>query len=278
MRRILMLLVLAGVAFLLLGCVEMFTANIFAAVDAPRVPSAEKIGELEEEELLDTVGDLIESPSFYEDLIAEAAASGGTSETKDAILEGLNGIIGESDGDTTPEEQEAALLVAEIELNTTAAGDVVDNFVTAATGLIDGDIDTSDTEALAEEIIGEVFVGVDSPEALHEAIDALLDAAVAFEFYGNSLDDNDTGEVVVPEGDNIGAVAQDAVVALLVAEVLDPSTGLTADDLVAYAFDDSVTTLPPFTLDGDPLTDNPALSNIIDASGLGALLEMEETV
>ena len=85
--------------------------------------------------------------------------------------------------------------------------------------------------------------------------------------------------VTVFDGDNIGAVAQDAVVAILVAEMLDPASGLTVEDLEAFVLGDA-TTLPVFDI-GDPFdpdTGNTALVNILEASGLGDALGLGGTI
>lgn len=272
MNRLAKLLALAGVAFLLFGC-DMLTTNIFSIFDRPRIPSIEDIAAMEDTELIDTVEELVESDSFYQDIEQEIADT-GTSETRTAIVDNLNEVIADPDADTA-DKQDAAVLVAEIELNTTAAGQVVDNFVGVAAGLIDGTIDTTNTDTFAQDIIEDVFAGTDITDetSFDEALAGLLAAADAYTYYGESLDD--TGEVVAPEGDNIGAIAQDAVVALLLDDVLANST-LTGDDLKAYVLDG--TPLPTITITGDPLVDNTAISNILDASGLGDLIDQGATV
>jgi len=268
MKRIIKLLALVGVAFLMFGCMDMFTMNIFAGLDAPRVPSAEDISAMDAQDLLNTVGDLVESDSFYDDIAAEEAASGGSSETKVAILDGLNAIITDAGGQTTPEAQNAALLIAEIELNTTVAGVVVDSFVNVATGLLDQTStapDPADTQAFTEYLIGQVFTDIPKDQtSVGAGIAALLSAADAYTYYGESL--SSTGTVAVPAGDNIGAIAQDAVVSLLVAELIN--AGISEAQLTDFIVNG--TPLPVVTFAGDPLTTNLALSNILEASGIGA--------
>jgi hypothetical protein len=271
MKRLIKLLVLTGVALAILGCTDMFTFNLFSGMDRPRVPSVEDIDTMGDKDLLDRVSDLVESDDFYDDIAAEAAASAdGTSETKDAIIRNLNEII-DNATEPTRESQKAALLVAEVELNSTIAGEVVDNFVVVATSFIETPPDTSNPEQLAQDLIEQVFGDVNDPDEVILALDALLKAADAYKYYGESLDTS-SGQAVAPPDDNIGAIAQDAVISLLVAEMLDASTGLTQSDLEAFIADG--TPLPAFTISGDPFTDNTALVNILEASGIGDLLNL----
>jgi hypothetical protein len=275
MKRLIQLLALAGIFLLLLGCTDLLSFNLFSLFDKPRVPSTEDLSTMEDEKLLNIVEDLVQSDSFYEDIAEEMATSeDGSSETKDAIVANLREIMDESTGDTTREAQRAALLVAEIELNSSPAGDVIDGFVTIAMGFIENPPDSSDTEQLAEDLAADVFSGISDRESFTAAINGLLAAGDAFTFYGESLDD--TGTVVAPPEDNIGAIAQDAIVSLLVAEMFNSSTGLEVSDLEALVFDG--TPLPPFTMDDDPFTTNTAMSNILEASGLGGLFDQEGAV
>ena len=289
MKRTVMLLILAGAAFLFLGCMEMLTFNLFAAADAPKTPAADELKAMGDEELVDAISELVGSDSFYADLAADE-----TGEMKGTVIGGLTKIFETYEDlpeeEQTPEAQQQALdasvLVAEVELNSTEAGQVIDNFVTVATTFIDDPPDFSTPEGitdLAESVMTEVFADVTDSESFNEAITALLEAADAFTFYGENLDtDPDTEELEIPEGTDVGSVAQDAIVALLVAEVLtapeptpenpNPEPPLTVEELEAVViggeeFPDE------FAMSGNPLEDNEALGNVLEASGLAALFE-----
>ncbi|MBT3275132.1 MAG: hypothetical protein HN368_18400 [Spirochaetales bacterium] len=280
MKRTLMLLLIAGVAFLFLGCMELFTANLFSSVDTPITPAAADLDDMEDAALIATIENLVQSDSFYDDLAADE-----TGELKTAVIDNLTAIYeayeAASAEEQTPAAQQqaldAAVLIAEVELNSTQAGEVVDNFVTVATTFIDTppDVSTPDgVDSLVQTVLGDVFADVTDSDSFNATISALLEAADSYTFFGENLDtDTTTPELDIPADSSAGAVAQDAVVALLVFEVLTNSGGtLTQAELEDVVINDA-----PFPADfavtGNPLEDNTALANVLDASGLGGLFE-----
>lgn len=250
---------LAGAALLLAGCEEMLNFNLFSAVDTPQTPSADKIDAMSDSELLDEIEQLMETDTFFAD-IAE------NDEIRTALVENLSEIYaGGSDADLE-EQQRASLLVAEIELNTTAAGIVVNDFVNVLTEFIEEPPESDGPEELVEALVSQVFSSV-TADNFDQTLDALLAAAEAYTFYGESLDD--TGEVVAPENVNSGAVAQDAIVAILISEIVDDDQPglLSVADLRSIVVDGEP--FPDdFVIENNPLEENIALVNILDASGL----------
>ena len=270
MKRVAVFLVITGMVFLVLGCAELLTMNLASGMDAPQTPSAEEIAEMDSIDLLDTIEDLTESDTFYEDLAADETL-------KEAFTGSLIAIYNDEEA-PLEQQQDAALLAADIALNSTDAGLVVDRFVDMALGFAENPPDLSAPEKLVEDILGAVFEGIALAD-FAATIGALQDAAVAYTEYGENLDVDETGTAFAPPDDNIGAIAQSAVVSIIVNEMLTQSNPLLETaDLQAFVEDPAANPLPAFTLNRDPFTDNDALGNILEASGLGDLLNMGDTI
>ena len=82
---------------------------------------------------------------------------------------------------------------------------------------------------------------------------------------------DDAGDVTAPEGTNSGAVAQNAVVAILVSEMIDTDGDdpglLSPEEFKAVVVDDEP--FPEdFVLENNPIEENEALVNILSASGM----------
>jgi hypothetical protein len=258
------------------GCTDMLTMNIFESFDTPVTPSPDDIGEMDTVDLLNVVGDLIESDTFYEDL---------TEDTKDALILKLSVVFLDNSGDTPVEQrQEAAILTVDIVLNTTDAGDVVGgitevlNELVTAGGIPEG----TDPDVFIADLIEQIFGGVIPIASLGVApkatdiyigleqftaiIMAIQQAADAHRTFGDLLSDIDgVAGVDVPPGFNIGQIAQDAVVTIIVSNTIDE---IGIEPLWEIIFGDGAVTL---TMTNNPL-DDPALLNIIEAAGLGDLL------
>lgn len=263
MKRIMQVIVLIGAVFALIGCEALLSFNLFSILDTPETPTVKQLDTMEDSELLETVTELLETDSFMQDVA-------GDEDIRTAVLENLAEIYDESSDADITEQQQASLLVAEIELNSTAAGEVVDDFVNVMDEILEEPPDSGSPEEFAETVVTAVFADV-TEDNFDETLDALLAAAEAYTFYGESLDD--TGEVVAPENLNTGAVAQDAIVAILISEIVDVDGAgdqpglLTLKEFKAIVVDDA-----PFPEDfaivENPLEENVALVNILDASGM----------
>ncbi len=261
MKRLLRSSATAGIVFLLFGCEALLTFNLFSKLDTPVTPSADRLNAMQDAELLAAVTDLIESESFFQDIA-------GDDEIREALLSNLSEIYNAGSDADLAEQQQASLLVAEIELNTTAAGDVADNFVNVITEILENPPESGTAEEFAETIVSQVFMDV-TEESFDETIAALLSAAEAYSFYGESLDAS--GEIVVPEGSNSGAIAQDAVVAILISEIVDLDGDrpelLSIEEFKAIVVNDEP--FPDdFAMAENPLEENQALVNILEAAGM----------
>ncbi len=261
MRRITALFPLIWVVLVLSGCEALLTFNLFSSWDTPKTPSADEFSAMADAELLSAISDLSESDTFFEDISKDK-------DTRAAVVESLAEIYSSSSEAGTADKQKASLLAAEIELGTTGAGDVVDDFVNVLTEYVEEPPESGDAEAIAETVVTKAFSSVTN-DTFDETLDALLAAGEAYTYYGESLDDG--GEIVVPEGTNSGAVAQDALVAILVSEIVDtdgdqPSL-LSPDEFKAVVVDNEP--FPEdFSFESSPLEENEALKNILEASGL----------
>jgi len=264
MKGILMLIMAASLMYLMMGCEDLLTFNLFSSFDTPKTPSADTFDAMTDGELIDEVTVLLESDTFLEDISQD-------DEIKSAVVGNLTEIYADGSESDLEDQQRAALLVAEIALETTAAGDVADDFVNVLTEYIENPPVSGDPGSIAETMVGNVFSRV-TAENFDETLDALLAAADAYTFYGETLDDS--GEVIVPDGINSAAVAQDAVVTILITDMLDLNDNqpdlLSVDELRAIVVDGAP--FPSnFAIAEDPMQTDEALVNILDASDLQEL-------
>ena len=264
MKRIDIVVLLIYAAIALSGCEAIFTFNLFSAFDTPRTPSAESFDAMSTAELLTEVARLLETETFLSD-IAE------NDELRRAVVENLKEVYADGSKTSLEEQQQAALFVAEIELNTTTAGQVVDDFVKVLTEYGEGASESDGAEGMAETLVKQLFSTV-TEENFDETLDALLAAAEAFTFYGESL--GDSGAAAVPEGVNSGAVAQDAFVAIFISEIVDVE-GDRPELLDIEELKSVVLRGEPFpgdfVIDDNPVEENQALANILRASDLEGL-------
>lgn len=280
MKRIAIGISLFIALMLFAGCTDMLTMNIFKTFDAPVTPDVADIETMDTVDLLKVVGDLIESDTFYEDL---------DEETKNVLILKLTGIFLDDSGDTPVEQrQEAAILTVDIVLNTTDAGDVVDGITGVLNDIVVGGIpEGTDPEVFIGDLIEDIFggvvpwasLGVSSKatdvyiglEQFTDIIEAIQQAALAHKTFGDLLNDLDGVEGVdVPPGFNIGQIAQDAVVTIIVSNTIDE---IGIEPLWQIIFGDGAVT---FTMTENPL-DDPALLKILEAAGLTDLLDFGGT-
>ncbi len=243
------------------GCSEFFEFNAFKGLDPVRTPVASDYEGADGLDQLET------------DLTSPAVVDAMTDETVDEIEEML---IDEylDDGVDSEEDQQAAILLADLNLVTSSGDDVVNNFVDTLVDFIGFTEQPSDEEiagSLSEIIPEEVMA---SPEAFAELINGFLDANEAYEAFGASL------ETLPPPTDaNLGDVAQKAVVAFIVSSVVDAfvAAGNTEAEAIAilYAIIQDPEGADPALLGNlqppDISEENPeafALMNILDAAGL----------
>jgi hypothetical protein len=242
MRRAGMLLSLLLFVLLLAGCSAMFDFNLFKdlgldPVAAPTPADYAGAGGL------DKLADDLSSPAVVDALKADPAAAAAL----ETFLEGL--ITG---GVDTPEEQQAAILLADLELKSTEGEEFVNNIVNVVVQGVSG---TSSIQDLLNSTI--------PPEALASAatyaamVNGLLDANEAYLALGAGiLDINGTPGIQqgegVPPGTNMGDIAQKAIVAFTTKVIFEAVQA-------AGPFSDADTITQMYLLSTNPTAADPAV-------------------
>lgn len=242
------------------GCSGFFEFNLFKGLDPVKTPEA---SDYEGSDGLDQLG---------EDLTSPAVVDAMTEETVEEIEDMLNEEYLD-DGVTDEEDQQAAILLAELNLVTSSGDDVVNNIVGLALDLNESPELTKEeiAESLSEIIPEDVL---ESPESFAYMVSGFLDANEAYEALGETID-----TLGAPEDANMGDVAQKAVVAFLVSSIVDNivDSGRTEDEAIALLYE---MILNPENADPADLNylesteiseSNPeavSLMNILEAAGL----------
>jgi hypothetical protein len=217
------------------------------------------------------------SQSFIDAALADA-------DTKAAVVAELTTAAGSSDPEVA---QTAQVLLIELELQDSGADEVVGSIGSVIDVIMNDDnFDPStpeDLNALIDALVPDSLAGDDASLA------AVFDALGALGGAGGAIDD--FGAALVADGglqnDNIDAssVAQTAVLASVIA-ILQPGAGAppgatTGEALVAALNDpanfNNYVSIPDSDLDGtsdlEELSSDPNLAAILDAGGLGFLLD-----
>jgi hypothetical protein len=198
--------------FLFAGCDAMLNVNAFSF--AQTKVDATKLAGMSTAELADSA----ESQKFYTALANDASA-------KASVVSNLNGTLA-SPSASSNEKAQAAVVLAAVELETTAAGGLINNVVAAVTNesfmkTIEN-MTSSTTPPTAADV--KAFIdGIVPPEATGDQaafvamIIALADADAAFTAYGTQLNAGASTQTI---GDyNPGAVAQAAVVSAIMGAI-----------------------------------------------------------
>jgi len=222
-------------------------------------------------ELIDLAG----STSFY-----EALAEDEDGELKVAVLATIDAELLDATAEekATPEYQELAVLGAQIELQTTPAGELINNIG----GLIDSLISGSGEEPVGDEDYLGLLIQDIIPDSVltFEGEEPVIDEVAFIDMINGLVDANDyyeqLGEAIGTDGyaDDVdfsaGDVAQSALVAALVAGVTVPAGYETVyptpgDYLYALASEDPAAPAAEFVM---PDMDIGALANLLAAANL----------
>ena len=245
LRKLLLVLMTMALA----GCANIYEQNLFENFDGP--PSAAELSN-------GSAGDIAEaaqSPQFLQELRRDPDA-------KRRIQDRLKSIY-RSDTASEEERRQAAAVSAEIELETTSGGKIVNNVVDVLLESDDGG-DFSNPSTLVRNILPDSIRG--DREALTEQIRSFQEAADAYDGYGTDLDAGDT-----PEGGNDGEGAQRATVAVIMDDLARQSSpeqlaeDIQNDNLDGYS-DPTENTV------GDAENPTP-FRNILDAGGLTSVVD-----
>jgi len=258
MRRAACLAILLLLVLLMAGCTAMLDFNLFKdlGLDKATAPTpADYAGAGG----LDQLAADLSSPAIIDALKADPAAA--------AALEAyLQGLIG--GGVSTPEQQQAAILLADLDLKTTNGEEFVNNIVTLLMAPYDPSVRILD---LLQSIIpAEV---ANNQDAFSAMLEGLLTANGAYFALGQSIDalDNATGlppadglvdaGASLPPGVNAGDIAQKAAVAFIaeaivseVASAIGGTASQAIEQMYYLLYDQSNAA---FTLDADQTMPDP---------------------
>lgn len=249
MKRALKFLVILGLILSLSACDALFTFNAFSSLEKMSVlPSEKDAATMTTEEYVLKA----ESPTFF-----EALSDPANVEIKTAVLTNLETTF--MDPATPPAEvQQAALVYAAVQLETSGAAEVVNNAVSLISdlGSLTSLESAPDLGVALSGLVSQLIPAdvLSDPVALNTMIDALIAANDAYVAYGNVLlsdpsapvpDNVNPGEIAmnalicaaisaidVPVGTNLGDVLTD----LLNGEPLTVTLGFTLPDLSATSY------------------------------------------
>lgn len=207
-----------------------------------------------------TLKDLSSSPSFYETIAEDDTL-------KVAVLLTINEKRATLVTDTAS-YQELTLLAAQVELQTTPAGELVNNiggiFDDVAAGTLGTDIGSIMEQILPVSVFS---LGTITDEV---AFIAMIDALVAADLYYQDLGGNMVGGAYAADSAIVpGDVAQSAIVAAMVSNLVPPAGYTTGEYLIDLI--NGVPTTPEISFDMDAVLNDPALLNILTAAGMGNL-------
>jgi hypothetical protein len=189
---------------LLAGCSALFDFNLYKDLGLDKT-SAPKVSDYAGAGGLDKLAGDLSSPAIIDALKADAAAKAEL----EAYLQGLITLPVDQ-----PEEQQAAILLADLELKTTSGEEFVNNIVTAMMAPIDTSATVVD---LLKSIIPADVAG--DKTKFTAMIEGLLSANAVYIALGQGIDADGDGVVdpgkSLPPGTNAGDIAQKAGVAFL---------------------------------------------------------------
>lgn len=206
MSRVATTMLAVGAAFALAGCAPLLEFNLFRGIDARPVPTAE---EYETADGLDRLGEDLNSPAVVEAMTPEVVAQ-------------ISGYLWDTyldDGVSGEDDQQAAILYADLALKTSEGEALVNNIVEA---LLEETIEGSIADLLQQIIPAEAL----EDQAVFEAmVNALLAANEAYLLLGASIDLDNDGEAdegaTLPPQALPGDIAQKAIVAYTMRVMVD---------------------------------------------------------
>jgi len=231
---------------LLAGCSALFDFNLFKALGLDKT-AAPSPSDYQGAGGLDKLAEDLSSPAVIDALKDDPAA-------KAALVTFLEGLI--TGGVDTPEEQQASILLADLELKTTSGEEFVNNIVTAMMTPIDTSVKVVD---LLRSIIPADVAG--DKTKFTAMMQGLMTANAMYFALGQSIDSDAGGDGVVdpgkslPPGANAGDIAQKAGVAFLANAIVGKVDGVAAGgqseaiEQMYYLLYDQIN--PAFTIDPD---------------------------
>jgi hypothetical protein len=201
------------------GCSALLDFNLFKALGLDKT-TAPKASDYQGAGGLDKLADDLSSPAVIEALKNDPTAKKDLEDFLKSLITG---------GVDTPEEQQASILLADLELKTTSGEEFVNNIVTALMAPIDTSIKIID---LLKSIIPADVAG--DKTKFTAMITGLLSANAMYFALGQSIDSDAGGDGIVdpgrslPPGANAGDIAQKAGVAFLANAIVAAVDGAAA--------------------------------------------------
>jgi hypothetical protein len=262
MSRVKTLALAIAVLFTLTGCAELFEFNLFGALDKPPTPTA---ADYQGSNGLDKLGEDLDSPAVV-DAMTPAVVTQIEQDLWDTYL------------DTPPlsssEEQQAAILYADLALKTSEGEALVNNIVSLVLGDLTIDSTTRIDDLLAAIIPSEAKTNSTVFAAM---VNALLLANEAYLLLGGSIDQAAPfGEAdpaaTLPAGSLPGDIAQKAIVAYAMRAIVDrvkaePPVLASDADAITPMFQIVNGTPCSFTLDAFAAPPDPVLA-LLDLAGV----------
>ncbi len=260
MKRTIMIVLAIAVALSMTACSALdalLSVNVFAPFAGVSSGAIEKATP---DELITMSG----SESFYETLAAKP-------ELKETVLKTIDEAMAEAPASSAT-YQELAVLGANIELQTSPAGDLINNIGGLFGSLASGDGGEGEDVDFADMIAGLIPPEVKNADGSldKEAFVAMIDALVAADAYYERL-----GAAIGTDGYAAGAaisagdVAQAALVSAIIAAIPTP-VGYTTGQYL-YDLQNDVPGTPEMAEFSMPDMTTGSLYNILAAAGLGEL-------
>ncbi len=238
---------------LLAGCSAFFGFNLLKGLDKPPAPKA---SDYEGQGGLDKLQTDLSSPA----VVAQLKSDPTTTQQIENYLTTtyLSGPL------TTPDQQQAAMLYADLNLKTTSGDQFVNN---AANLALSGNGSGQTIQQILQGIVPPDVAS--DPVKFAAMVSGLLNAAAAYQLLGASL----AAPATAPPGMNMGDVAQKAAVAYMmqsvVYEIINANTGADTNYAIQQMYNllnNQANTVPTSSI--DPFTtpiapyDSTSLSNI----------------
>ena len=267
MKRLQSLFVPALALLLLSGCAELFEVNLLAAFEpTPEIPTLDALDSQETAAALNSLNQSLQSPKFINQLKANPEQ---TAVVKSYLKGKFSTAPAPGDTKARQDYQLAAILYADLSVRASRADEAVNRVFGE---LLSGDV-AFDNAGSVSGLVRNVLPSQEEGDVI-ALISGLLDAHAAYESLSSTLSDADLS---VPFGVNIGGAAQTALVAFMVGSAADSASGTQeekAEAIYQWVVNDDTS-----GFDGGeaPELDDPAeddgLSKILDAAGLGDLLD-----
>lgn len=264
----------------LFSCSQLFDFNLFKDLDPVPAPNA---ADYEGSEGLDQLDDDLDSPAVVDALADDPDTVAAIEDMleEDYLNDGVSG----------EEDQQAAIVYADLNLETSGGDELVNNIVATVLGGIDPATQTM--VDLLKQIVPPEAAG--NRDAFCAMLLAFLDAHYAYQLLGNSIVDVNGDGVIsagegVPAAANMGDVAQKAVVSYIldqiITQIVTAYPALTQADaalqlfLLLYEPTSPELVITDLPAPDDPFAADPAasglmyLKNIFDAAGLPFMAQM----